>query len=98
MPNYDYHCITCEEDLIVNVPYAERDRSPCPTCDCLLERQMSMPAVMKASYPDGVKRKGWAELREASKLNKEAIGSKDSGHRKAIEKEIRDGLKVRITK
>lgn len=96
--NYNFSCIPCELTEERQVPYVERDQQICHTCGESMTRHFPAPMVTQASYPDGMKRKGWAEMREASKLNKEAIVSKDPGHRKAIEKEIRNGLKVSITK
>lgn len=98
MPNYDYECIIClvlEERQVI---YEDRDEQFCMKCENPLKRHFPAPMVTRASYPDGHKRKGWAEMREASKLNQEAIVSKSDSHKKQIATEIRDKLKVNISK
>ena len=69
-PTYDYCCKACNEMSIHLVSYDDRDTAEirCEECDSACERRMSAPRVLKASYPDGVKRPGWEGMRIAAKL------------------------------
>lgn len=90
MPNYDYHCEACQLVTVEFHKIGERPESiPCPMC---LTNQaaytIAAPNLMQASYPDGIKRKGFAEMREANKLLREATVSK-----RDTAKEIRQEIK-----
>ena len=100
MPNYSYECKVCAagEELILFAKYEERDNQVCPECSTPVTRQISAPNVMRASYPDGTKRKGFQDLKEAAKLNREAAGEKaGSERRKEIVSQIRK-MRVDISK
>lgn len=57
------------------------------------QRIYEAPMQLRASFPDGHKRKGWAELRESAKLEKLAAVS-DAGTKKEIKDTIRQmGIK-----
>lgn len=60
------------------------------------QRVYTAPTLMTASYPDGLKRKGFAELKESAKLHREAaVSGKEK--RQEIAKEIRKlGVKNNI--
>lgn len=88
MPNYDYYCEPCHEDRILQVKYEQRDMVDCPVCCEPMKRQVSMPMNLRASYPDGMRRKGWQDLKEASKLNVDAAGAR-AKEKAEIKKEIR---------
>lgn len=76
MPNYVYWCEKCEHVTDAQYRMSERpDTHPCEICDEQAEYRIQAPMVMRASYPDGHKRKGWDKLRESSKLNKLAANS-----------------------
>lgn len=96
MPTYDFVCSVCSEPEIIQAPYEARDMQLCTICGSPTVRQLSAPHSTKASYVDGVRRKGWADMREASALNKEAAGSSSNETKAAISKEIRNKLKVDI--
>lgn len=97
-PIYDFTCETCQDTYDLMVKYDERDSQTCPVCSSPVIRHFPSPMILKASHHDGIKRRGWAEMREASKLNKEAASSGSEENRKAIAKEIREKLKVNIQK
>lgn len=88
-PNYEYICYECEAMDIQHFPLNQRpDVSHCSRCGLEVKYTISAPAFTKASYLDGTKRKGWADLREANRLSKEASVS-----RKETAKEIRQEIK-----
>ena len=71
--------------------------APCPDCGAEAQYRISMPNITgKASFLDGHKRKGWADLKEANKLVREAASSKKDTA-KEIRQEIKK-LKVRVEK
>lgn len=90
MPTYTYECRECEsftEDF-----YKFSDRPDTITCACGAVADHTITAVglmTKEAYLDGTKRKGWGDMKEASKLNKESNVSKDAESRKQIASEIR---------
>lgn len=88
MPTYDYDCEACGDTYDLLVPYAEREEQVCPVCAGPVTRQFPSRMVLKASFPDGHKRKGWDKVREASKLNIEKAGTRVSD-RKEISREIK---------
>lgn len=93
--NYDYYCVDCDEAHIIRASYEERDSQVCPDCGEGLERLMSMPAVMRASYPDGLRRGKFQDIREASRLNQEAASAKPE-IRDEIRKEISNKMGVKL--
>lgn len=96
MPSYDYKCTTCEQKFIEVVKYDQReDKQLCPDCGTSTGVYcISAPNITRASYVDGTKRKGFSEMKEAAKLNREAAHS-GTEKRREIEKEIRRmGVKV----
>lgn len=78
MAVYNFFCETCDQVFDGHFKIGTRpDKIPCPGgCGQEAEYRISAPMVMKASYPDGHKRKGWADLKAAAKLNIEAAGAK----------------------
>lgn len=97
MPTYDYTCRKpeCETSWEAVVRYEDRDIMSCPTCGSLdIQRHFPSPMVLKASFPDGHKRKGWADFREAAKLNKAKANARPE-HKGEYAAEIRKmGVKV----
>lgn len=72
------------------VPYEKRLENTCPMCGEKGEYQFPAPNVVgKESFLDGHKRKGWAEIREKSKLQQEARKSRSREKRSEIASEIR---------
>jgi transposase-like protein len=69
----DLWCPECKARSWVTIPKTEASyeaRWDCPDCGAAasLKRIPSAPMVAKASYPDGYKRAGFQELKEASSL------------------------------
>ena len=75
MPNYDFICPKCRTEIVEFVKYNERDtvKLNCRECDTVLRRKISMPMVMKASYPDGKKREGWSDMVSEAKLREKKV-------------------------
>lgn len=95
MPLYDYDCSKCDQHWADNVPYEKRLEQKCPFCGADAVYKFPAPLIAKASFPDGHRRFG--AFKEANKLNREAIDSKDQKKKQEIAKEIRK-LGVRVTK
>lgn len=97
MPNYDYHCEECESINVENHPMTSRPETSVCACGGKSHYKISAPNLMiKEAFLDGTKRKGWAEMREASKLNKEMVTQKNTADRKKIEKQIKQmGVQIR---
>lgn len=96
MPNYSWQCRDCEVSVEIHRPMAQSDIPPGAEFECLCPRHKAiqwqrvyeMPGTTKESFLDGHKRKGWSELKEAAKLQREAaVSSRDK--RKEIAQEIR---------
>lgn len=97
MPNYEFLCEPCMCVTTLNIPYSERPETvPCTFCSEPAKHMISLPAVMHVALPDGTRRRGWQDLKEAAKLNREAAISKNDV-KKDIKKEIRK-LKVGVEK
>lgn len=91
MPTYEWTCDDCEHRWDLLVPYDRRDDAyPCPDCGtCNTTRRFPAPAVMGVALPDGTKRKGFAEMREAINLTKEKAVARTDAQRKELAGEIR---------
>lgn len=100
VPNYSFRCSSghTADEIVVHCPYDDRDTQTCLECGHPLERQITAPNFTKASYIDGQRGKtgAWKDMREASKLNREAATDSSQDNKKAIAKEIRDRLRVDI--
>jgi hypothetical protein len=95
----DYLCLEEEcgctwwkyiEDSLMDTPQA------CPHCESMnTVRTVSAPAVLQASYPDGLRKKkdSWVRLREEQDLKIER-SSTPKGKRISIDKELREIRKV----
>lgn len=93
----DILCPDCEirwDDLVKRDEVT--NKFPCPFCMGIeAERTISIPNVTRASYRDGVQRRGWDEVKHASKLNKSLGGTVSESEKKEIRKEIRKlGVKL----
>ena len=91
MPNYQWKCEKCDDVIDYNVPSKDRDTFtlPCDCCGTNRVRLFGMPMVMKAAYPDGTKREGWADMLATAKLEEAKANKKwGSDERKAIDKEL----------
>lgn len=97
MPTYEFKCVECESINVEQFSMASRpDEIKC-ACGSPAKYMISAPnLVLKEAYLDGTRRKGWAELREASALNKEIGLQKTDKDKKRIEKQIKQlGVRVR---
>lgn len=95
MPTYTYVCLECDHVTDHNCPYVERPEFvECSICGKQAEYKLGAPLVMRASYHDGVKRRGYQDMREASKLNRQKAQTTGQA-RKEIEKEIRK-MRVKV--
>lgn len=89
MPNYEFFCEDCSCVTTGNFLYADRPETvPCTFCEKPARYMMSKPTVMHVALPDGTRRRGWADMKEAAKLNKEAAVARGETKRD-IKKEIR---------
>lgn len=70
MPTYIYNCSTCDLDTehILSISQLDSFISPCEVCGEPTKRVIRAPMIMKASVPDGTKREGFLELKEAARL------------------------------
>jgi len=96
MAIYEYKCRQCQ---ITYDEYREFDNrflpGKCDMCGAGTERAfMSAPGQMNVALPDGSKRKGFSDLKEAAKLEAEAMDSR-ADERKRIESEVK---KLRLVK
>lgn len=99
MARYLFHCSSCDTDTDLDYPIGTRpDQAPCPVCAKVAEYVLVPPGIMTHSYLDGQKRKGYQDIREASKLNVEAASTDDPQKKKEIHAEISNKLKVDIRK
>jgi len=93
MPNYDYRCVDCENISIHNVKYSERDLpQQCTNCGGPSNRFYGkMPGLTKASFVDGTKRDGWADLKATARLEEaRARAASGSDDRELISKELNE--------
>jgi len=84
----DLWCSECNLkswDTLPKVEATYETRWDCPSCYevASVRRIPSAPMVSKASYPDGYKRKGFQELKEASRLQAEIAGLRPAERAKA---------------
>jgi predicted nucleic acid-binding Zn ribbon protein len=99
MPSYKSVTYLCGECAHSWGELVERDKEhevmPCPICCGEARVTISAVTVLKASYPDGTKREGFAELKEASKLEAEMFNKKpeDRGELKKAVKDLKSTKK-----
>lgn len=88
----DVQCDDCGRRDIVLLDLSDPadQPDPCPNCSGFLSQQLAAPAVLNASYPDGMSRgEGYELLKRASKVEKEMVNlrhEKRGEHRKEIQK------------
>lgn len=96
MPLYEYKCATCE--IVSEEVKSYEDRFTvvkCLMCNGDMQRAfMTAPAQQNVSLPDGTKRKGFSDMKEAAKLEAEAMDSRPE-ERKRLESEVK---KLRLVK
>jgi hypothetical protein len=88
-PNYDFHCEQCDSTTIEHFKIAERPATIQCACGGTAKFQIAPTMVMQTALPDGSRRKGWAEMREASKINKAMAVAGSESTKKEMASEIR---------
>lgn len=94
-PIYDFQCISCLHKFEDIVKFDDRDKpgvTQCPICSHLeVQRFIPAPHIAQVSYPDGYKRPGWVDLKEAAKLEIERAnkGSLDLKERSKLSSEMK---------
>ena len=90
-PTYTYRCEQCDHvtDGFYRLSETRPDQVPCESCGEQAQYTLAAPLVMRASYPDGTKRKGFGDLKEASKINKMIAQTDDPEARKVLKKELK---------
>lgn len=89
MPSYQYKCAECDIVYTEFRTYEERDLGgQCDLCHVPMKRVfLSAPGQMNVALPDGTKRPGFSDLKEAAKLEADAFDSRPT-ERKLLEGEI----------
>jgi hypothetical protein len=84
----DIRCDTCDLVAATLVERSERDGSwECPDCMGIMTRTISAPNITRKSFVDGTKRKGFADMKEAVRVEREMMDlphDKREGHQRAI--------------
>lgn len=84
----DIRCDKCDLVAATLVERLERDSSwECPDCAGTMTRTISAPNITRKSFVDGTKRKGFADMKEAVRVEREMMDlphDKREGHHKAI--------------
>ena len=95
-PNYTYSCNVCGSTTEEFFKYSERPDIITCACGGVANHTITAVGLMvKEAYLDGTKRKGWTEMKEASKLNKEKAVARDDKSRKEIAAQIKKlGVKI----
>lgn len=90
MPTYEFQCTVCDSVNVEQFRMAERpDHIEC-MCGGRANYLISMPnLIVKEAMLDGTRRKGFAELKEANKLNRVRDNVRDTTERKKIAEEIK---------
>lgn len=88
-PMYEYQCDDCDLISTEFRSYEERDLGgQCDLCHNPLKRVFnSAPAQLNIALPDGTKRRGFSDLKEAAKLEADAMDSRPA-ERKKITAEV----------
>lgn len=94
---YRWKCTVCSQETDIERPMADSTvppEGPCPPWEeehaSSWQRIYQAPMQLKESYPDGHKRKGFAELKEVEKLKQKAAVTRSTDTLKNIAKEIKD--------
>ena len=95
MTMYDFRCNSCLIQFEDNVKYEDRDvvgAALCPQCSGMDTARIwvTAPSLMQVAYPDGFKRPGWAEVKEAARLKVEKanISHTNAKERALVQQEI----------
>jgi hypothetical protein len=84
----DIRCDKCDLVAATLVERSERDSSwECPDCAGTMTRTISAPNITRKSFVDGTKRKGFADMKEAVRVEREMMDlphDKREGHHRAI--------------
>lgn len=64
-----FACDTCDHEFDLVIDKRERDLPvPCEVCGQPARATFSVPRNLRASHPDGTRRRGFSELREAAEI------------------------------
>lgn len=91
----DVECVACDVKYEIFLQPGASIRDTCPTCGVLMTEAPVVPVIRDsncASYIDGTKQEGFAELREANKLERESLNlpkSQRGGYQKEINRMLR---------
>lgn len=97
-PTYEYLCDDCSCVTEAQYKHEERPKTIyCKYCGEPAYYMMSAPMIMRASFPDGTKRPGFAELKEAAKIEQKAAVERNPETVKQMKKEA-DNLRRRKIK
>lgn len=96
MPIYDLKCKACNINYEEFKSYEDRFLpGKCEMCGGQTERAFNnAPSQMNIALPDGFKRKGFSDLKEAAKLESEAMDSR-ADERKRLTDEVK---RLRVVK
>lgn len=84
----DIRCEKC--DLVTDLLIDREEQGgtwECPACQGEMRKTLSAPNITRASYVDGVKRKGFQDQKEIARLESEMF-DKPLGERRQYEKSI----------
>ena len=90
MPTYTYQCRECESFTEDFFKFSDRPDTITCACGAVADHTITAVGLMtKEAYLDGTKRKGFQDLKEASKLNRLSNIQKDGESKRQIASEIR---------
>ena len=91
MPTYTYFCEECQHitDVFYKLSEVRPDIQSCEVCGAVSHYQLAAPMVLKASYLDGQRSKAWKDVKEASRLNRDAAVESNPETKAGMEKEIK---------
>ena len=91
MPTYTYFCEECQHitDVFYKLSEVRPDIQSCEVCGAVAHYQLAAPMVLKASYLDGQRSKAWKDVKEASRLNRDAAVESNPETKAGMEKEIK---------
>lgn len=89
MPNYSYQCEKCASISDHFCKYEDRPEQIVCDCGGMAKFKLIPPGIMTHSYMDGQGRKGYKDLKEASKLNVAAARTDNPQEKAEIKKEMK---------
>ena len=91
MPTYLYPCSNCDHvtEVFYKLSEVRPDIQSCEVCHEIAHYRIAAPMVLKASYLDGQRSKAWKDVKEASRLNRDAAVESNPETKAGMEKEIK---------